>query len=102
MGLNYNISNNTDNLVIDLNGDLDAYTSDDLKTEVIKSLDTPKDIIFDATGLDFIDSTGLGSLISIYNKIKEEEKNITIKNIKSNVKKIFEITELDKVFNIVE
>lgn len=102
MGLNYNISNNVDKLVIDLNGDLDAYASDDFKNEVIKSLDTPKDIIFDATGLDFIDSTGLGSLISIYNKIKEEDKSITIKNIKSNVKKIFEITELDKVFNIVE
>ena len=32
MGLNYNISNNVDKLVIDLNGDLDAYAIDDFKS----------------------------------------------------------------------
>ncbi len=102
MGLNYKISEIEEILNISLDGDLDAYTSDDFKTEVIKSLNTPKDIVIDAVGLEFIDSTGLGSLISIYNKIKNDEKNMSIKNIKSNIKKIFEITELDKVFNITE
>lgn len=102
MGLNYNISEEGKDLFINLNGDLDAYTSDDFKAEVIKSLGTPKDIILDATELEFIDSTGLGSLIGIYNNLKETDKNITIRNIKPNVRKIFEITELDQVFNIME
>lgn len=102
MGLNYKISEKEEILNIGLDGDLDAYTSDDFKAEVIKSLNSPKDIVIDATKLEFIDSTGLGSLISIYNKIRNDEKNMSIENIKSNVKKIFEITELDKIFNITE
>lgn len=102
MGLNYKISEKDEDILINLNGDLDAYTSDDFKSEVVKSLKTPKDIILDANELEFIDSTGLGSLISIFNSLKENNKIITIQNIKPNVKKIFEITELDKVFKIVE
>ncbi|WP_100065402.1 STAS domain-containing protein [Miniphocaeibacter massiliensis] len=102
MKLNYKISEDQEDLIVNLTGDLDAYSSEDFKTEVLKSLTTPKNIVIDANKLEFIDSTGLGSLISIYNKVKEENNKITIINMKSNVKKIFEITELDKVFNIME
>ena len=102
MGLNYNIVEEQDVIKISLEGDLDAYSSDDFKEAVLNALSDPKDIELNATKLDFIDSTGLGSLISIYNSIKEQNKNISIEGIKPNVKQIFEITELNKLFNIKE
>ncbi|WP_300409280.1 STAS domain-containing protein [Lagierella sp.] len=102
MGLNYNIVDEQDVIKISLEGDLDAYSSDDFKEAVLNALSDPKDIELNATKLDFIDSTGLGSLISIYNSIKEQNKNISIEGIKPNVKQIFEITELNKLFNIKE
>ena len=101
MGLNYDISHDLDSIKINLVGDLDAYTSVDFKQDVFRNLNIPKDIIIDATKLDFIDSTGLGSLISIYNKVREKN-TITINNLKPNVEKIFIITELNKVFIITE
>lgn len=101
MGLKYEISNEIDNIIINLAGDLDAYTCIDFKQDILKHLNSPKDIIINADNLDFIDSTGLGSLISIYNRIRENN-NITINNLKPNVEKIFIITELNKVFIITE
>lgn len=102
MGLNYDINEEKDLIKISLDGDLDAYSSDEFKDAVLNKVPSSKDILINAKKLNFIDSTGLGSLISIYNSIKEQEKTISIEEIKPNVKQIFEITELDKLFNIKE
>lgn len=102
MGLNYDINEEKDLIKISLDGDLDAYSSDEFKDAVLNKVPSSKDILINARKLNFIDSTGLGSLISIYNSIKEQEKTISIEEIKPNVKQIFEITELDKLFNIKE
>ncbi|WP_055077880.1 STAS domain-containing protein [Lagierella massiliensis] len=102
MGLNYDINEEKDLIKISLDGDLDAYSSDEFKEAVLKKVSSSKDILINAKKLNFIDSTGLGSLISIYNTIKEQDKNISIEEIKPNVKQIFEITELNKLFNIKE
>ena len=50
--------------------------------------------------LDYIDSTGLGVIIGILKRIKVEDKEIYIKSPKDNVKKIFSITGLDKIFKM--
>jgi len=50
--------------------------------------------------LSYIDSTGIGVLIGILKKIKKEEKQISIVNAKSNIKRLFNITGLDKIFVI--
>lgn len=103
MALNYDMNKKHGELVIDLEGDLDIYSCTDFKetvnNEVIKN---PADILIEAKDLDYIDSTGLGVLISIYKHIKESGHNIAIKDLKPNVKKIFLITDLDKIFDIKE
>lgn len=80
-------------------GDMDIYTSESFKEQVLKSLDTKNlSILIDGENLDYIDSTGLGVLISILKKVKESDHNIYLENIKPNIKKLFNITELDKLF----
>lgn len=80
-------------------GDLDIYTSSQFKEEIIKRLDEKEaDIVVDGKKLEYIDSTGLGALISILRTMKESEKKIYIDNVKPNIRKIFDITNLDKMF----
>lgn len=82
-------------------GDMDIYTSPVFKEEVLKAYGLNKtDILIDGEDLEYIDSTGLGALISILKKLKENDNNIYLKNIKSNIRKLFAITELDKLFII--
>ena len=50
--------------------------------------------------LDYIDSTGLGVMIGVLKKLKIDNKEIYILNPKNNVKKIFTITGLDKIFKM--
>lgn len=82
-------------------GDMDIYTSPVFKEEVLKAYGQNKtDILIDGEDLEYIDSTGLGALISILKKLKENDNNIYLTNIKPNIRKLFAITELDKLFII--
>lgn len=58
------------------------------------------DVKIDFTNLEYIDSTGLGALIGVLKRLKVNEKDIYIINARKNVKKIFTITGLDKIFKV--
>lgn len=84
-------------------GEVDIYTSPELKNKVFELIDEKSsDIIINGDTLEYIDSTGLGVLMSIYKKMQEKSLNFRIINLKPNIYKLFDITGLDKVFNIRE
>lgn len=86
-------------LQIALEGDLDIISASEMKTKVLDAYEEqPSDLIFDLSALNYLDSTGLGALISILKNVKAQGHQITIRHAKSNVKKLFTITELDQDF----
>ena len=86
---------------VSLAGEVDIYTANNLKESLIEIISqNPQNIFIDAGSLEYIDSTGLGVLIGALKRLKNSEKDIYIKNTKSNIKKIFSITGLDKIFKV--
>ncbi len=84
-------------------GEVDISTSPELKNKVFELIEERNtDILIDGEGLEYIDSTGLGVLMSIYKKMQEKGLNFKIINLKPNIYKLFDITGLNKVFNISE
>ena len=70
-------------------------------TKILSKIDEEiRNIRLNLETLDYIDSTGLGVIIGILKRIKVEDKEIYIKSPKDNVKKIFSITGLDKIFKM--
>jgi len=93
---------NEDNIWnLEVVGEIDIYTSPDLRETLKEILDEKLvDIKIDCSKLDYIDSTGLGVLIGILKKLRNENKNIIIVNPKENISKLLKITGLDKIFVI--
>lgn len=56
--------------------------------------------IFDFSQCDFIDSTGLGALVSIYKKCAEKNGSIKLRALNPDVEKLFKLTRLNRVFEI--
>lgn len=103
LNVNINYDNERNIWIVKPVGEVDIYTSPKLKEKLLKLLkETETDLLIDGEKLDYIDSTGLGVLISILKKVKESENNIILINLKSNIRKLFDITGLDKVFIIKE
>ncbi|CAG0953066.1 MAG: STAS domain-containing protein [Bacteroidetes bacterium] len=52
--------------------------------------------------LEYLNSTGLGVLISLYTKIRNHSGELILSNISEPVKKLILISKLNSVFTIIE
>ncbi|SFI19943.1 anti-sigma B factor antagonist [Tindallia magadiensis] len=81
-----------------LEGEVDLHTADQLKEAVNQMLSEKiEDVKILGDRLDYIDSTGLSVFISALKKLQKENKNIILKNMKPSIKKLLNITGLDKI-----
>ena len=100
MTLSIDADNNTENGVWEfkLAGEMDISNAHLFKNRLETALAEKKqDINIDLSELDYIDSTGLGVIISIYITIKKEGHSVKLQKPKDNVKKLLSITDLDKI-----
>ncbi len=103
MSLIINTKENNDFIEVLPVGEIDIYTSPMFKEEVLNIINAEnKNLVINAEKLEYLDSTGLGVFMSILKAIKEKSLNIKLINIKSNIYKLFDITGLNKIFNIEE
>lgn len=90
-----------DSVRISISGEVDIFTAQSLKDKLYGALDTAKlDLRLDCSNLNYIDSTGLGIFVGGLKKAKQYGRNIYLINLKDNIKKLFVITGLDKIFII--
>jgi len=82
-------------------GEVDIYTSPELKNKIFELIEEKNsNIVINGEKLDYIDSTGLGILMGIYKKLQEKNLSIKVINLKPNIYKLFDITGLNKIFSI--
>jgi len=90
-----------ENAVVFVSGEIDIYTSQQFKEKLYNAVDNSSgDLTIDCSGLNYIDSMGLGIFVGALKKMRTNNRNIHIANIKDNIKKLFVITGLDKLFII--
>ena len=82
-------------------GELDIYTVPLFRKVVLKlEGDRRRDMILDLSRLTFLDSSGLGSLIEIFQKVRSVDGEIAYVVSNPRIIKIFRLVDLDKVFPI--
>ncbi len=87
--------------ILAIDGEIDIYTSSDLKDALIQQIDSgAKHIIMDLENVTYIDSSGIGVFISTLATLKKLGGKICIIKITASVKKVFELTKLTNFFKI--
>lgn len=90
-------------VIVSISGDIDAYHSPKLKEEMEKYLTgEAKEILLDLSDVPYIDSAGLGTLVSILRETRNFKKGLKLIGLRPNIKRIFEMTRLDKIFDIFD
>lgn len=104
LGLDIKITTHklTDDAVMaEIHGEIDVYTSPKVKEALTELTDKGKyNLIINLEGVRYIDSTGLGVLIGALKKVREHNGTISIICTNPQIKKIFNITGLVKIFGI--
>jgi anti-sigma B factor antagonist len=57
-------------------------------------------VIFDLSGVSFIDSSGIGTLVRSLTKLKKLGGTLRLTGVKGMVEGVFKLTQIDKVFEI--
>ena len=82
---------------------LDAHNSDELKVEMNRLFESgTKDLLVDLKEVRFIDSSGLGVLVSGYKNAATHQGSIKLCSLQTQVKSMFELTRLHRVFDIYQ
>ncbi|GHU67589.1 anti-sigma factor antagonist [Clostridia bacterium] len=100
MTLSINANNNevTGAWDFKLVGEIDLSNAHYFKQRLEAALSEKKqNIIVDLANLNYIDSTGLGVIISVYGSIKKDGYSIKLLNPRDNVKKLLNISGLDRI-----
>jgi anti-sigma B factor antagonist len=89
--------------VIALSGEVDLYTAPEFKQQLLDVIGQgSKEVIVDFTDTTFIDSTTLGVLVGGVKRLRPNGGRLSLVCNDRNITKIFEITGLNKVFEIYE
>ena len=89
--------------VLYLSGRLDLVSSSTLKDKIRERLqDRRLRLVLNCTGLNFINSSGLGALISAQKDVQLSRGRIVLCCLTPYVDELFAITGLKKVFEILE
>jgi anti-sigma B factor antagonist len=81
---------------------LDAPTIEQIFKDMVGILEKTQqpNVILDFQAVQFMSSAALGMLIRVNKKCKEFKVNLKLCNIDKDIKQVFKITGLDKVFTI--
>ena len=86
-----------------ISGQIDLYRCPDLKASARRAIDNGyRFAIFDLNEVAYIDSSGIGALIQIFNWLKSRGGLLLLTNVQSGVERIFQMGKLDEFFMIRE
>ena len=89
--------------VLHVGGEIDVATAPQLRRELHQLADRgATTIVVDLAGVSFVDSSGLGVLVGMLKRVREEGRDgeLVLENLREPVQKVFDITGLTQIFKI--
>ncbi len=97
--LNIQQTNENDQVIITLEGEMDTVSTPVLEKEIKDSIETAKEIVFDFEKLTYISSAGLRLLLSIQKK-KSQTGHMKLLHVSDSIMEVFEMTGFDSILTI--
>ena len=100
--MNISLEKRNDKILLTLKEErLDAHNSGELKDYLQRLLEGgPTSLVIDLSEVRFIDSSGLGALLSGYKNASLRQGSLALAGLQSRVRSMFELTRLHRVFDI--
>ncbi len=101
--MSFTINKQGDVSVVEVDGQLIVGNRQELKQKMLEALDGgARKIVVDFTKTGYIDSSGLGVLVSLSKKIREQGGELRLAALNEDLRTLFELTKLDTLFQIAD
>ncbi|MFA5094261.1 MAG: STAS domain-containing protein [Candidatus Omnitrophota bacterium] len=90
-----------DVVVLTVDGEINFNSSPEFRKSFLKVLDSKNlKVVVNLLNVAYVDSSGLATLVEAHQKIKSAGGKLKLTNLSPKVKGLFEITKLEKLFDI--
>ncbi len=81
-------------------GEIDIWTAPDLRAQWLElaATEQPDMIVVDLTEVTFLDSTGIGMLVSLRNAQQEHGGTVSVRGASTTIVKVLQLTGLESTF----
>jgi anti-sigma B factor antagonist len=98
--MSYEIREVTGGAVVALTGDVDLQTSPAVRQKLLESLEKHKCIIVDLSAVNYIDSSGVASLVEAFQVSRKKGATFALASVSAAAMRVLSLARLDKVFSI--
>lgn len=91
-----------ESLIVYLSGEMDHHAVKSLRGEIegLIACQQVHQLVFDFSGVSFMDSSGVGMLIGRYKTMKETGGTVSARALRPEVKQIFMMSGLHRIINL--
>ncbi|HSM08555.1 MAG TPA: STAS domain-containing protein [Gemmatimonadota bacterium] len=101
--MSFKISDQDGITLVEVNGELTVGNRERFKQVVLERVESgERKFLMDFGESSYIDSTGLGALVSLSRKIREAGGRMRLTGLNEDLRTLFELTRLDTVFDLAE
>jgi anti-sigma B factor antagonist len=101
--MSFTVKKANDVTIFEVEGTLIVGNRQELKQKVLEELEAgARKVLVDFDKTTYIDSSGLGVLVSLAKKIRESGGDLRLANLNDDLQTLFELTKLDTLFQISE
>ena len=101
--MSFTIRKQKDITIVEVDGQLIVGNRQELKQKVLDEFDGgARKVVVDFARTGYIDSSGLGVLVSLAKKLREDGGELRLANLNDDLRTLFELTKLDTLFPIAD
>lgn len=88
--------------VVAFKGDVDLQSSPDARKVLLEAVARGSGVLVDLSSVDYIDSSGVASLVESYQKARKENQGYALVSVSEGARRVLELARLDKVFTLCD
>ena len=90
-------------VTLQISGELDVLTVEEIRAELDRIVaDREKRVVVDLTGLQQVDSSGIGAIVSLFKRVRADGRQFEVTGIRGQPLQSFQVLRLDQVFRLNE
>jgi anti-sigma B factor antagonist len=87
--------------IVEVEGEVDLYSSPQLRKILLDlTKDEPNAILVDLGLVKYMDSSGIATMVEALQQTRKNSGKLKLANLRDAVRDVFELSRLDKVFDI--
>ena len=98
--MDINISDQNGVQVVAISGEVDLSTSPQVRDALLECIKGAKSVVVDLSGVSYIDSSGVASLVEAYQTAKSKGLGFALAQISETPLRVLKLARLDQVFVI--